>query len=508
MRKPRPPTPTDRRAIIYSRVSTQRQSEEGVSLDAQEERCRDYCRLHGLEVVAVLREEGVSGFSVPLAQRPEGRRLVAMLAAGEATHVVAYSLSRIFRSAIEAQTLTRDWDAAGYSTHLLDFGGQAIDTRSAAGRMIFGVLATMGQFERDVTAERVTLALDRIASTGRKPTGPLYGYRRQDKALVPHEPEASEVRRMFRAIAKGQSLFAVAQDLNRRRVPTPRRSRDWSITGVRQILRRVDYTGRIVVGGEAVKASHKALVTLSLWREVQAILDGRYRLMHGRQPHHYAVLFRCGACGRVCRPQIVTRRGRTTVHVVCTQLAAVPAEERHPMYWYREDALMLAVWDDVAAVFSGDRIARAVERAAARSLREDKRAAGLRDRLEVVEGELARLVTLAARGTVASDVIDAQARPLTQEREDLLARLAATEPPEGLAEWQRLARETDAAALVARVQSWPVEQQLAWLRGIYECLELRGRELVLRYLGGMLPERVVPLGWIKARPEVDEGMRR
>lgn len=178
------------------------------------------------------------------------------------------------------------------------------------------------------------------------------------------------------------------------------------------------------------------------------------------------------------------------------------------MYWYREDALMLAVWADVAAVFGGDRISRAVQQASARSVREDKRAAGLRDRLEVVEGDLSRLVTLAARGTVASDVIDAQARPLTQEREDLLARLAAAEPPEGLAEWSRLARETDAAALVARVQSWPVEQQLAWLRGLYECLELRGRELVLRYRGGMLPERRVPLPWIKARPEVDEGMRR
>src|SRR3954447_21619476 len=50
-----------RKAIIYCRVSSERQVKEGHGLDGQESRCRKFAQDRGYEVAAVFRDEGVSG---------------------------------------------------------------------------------------------------------------------------------------------------------------------------------------------------------------------------------------------------------------------------------------------------------------------------------------------------------------------------------------------------------------------------------------------------------------
>jgi len=51
------------KAVCYVRVSTEEQAREGVSLEAQEEKLRAYCKMAGLEIIALLREEACLGAS-------------------------------------------------------------------------------------------------------------------------------------------------------------------------------------------------------------------------------------------------------------------------------------------------------------------------------------------------------------------------------------------------------------------------------------------------------------
>jgi DNA invertase Pin-like site-specific DNA recombinase len=152
-------------AVLYIRVSTADQAEHGVSLDAQAERLMAYAKAAGLSVTAVLREEGVSG-TVPLADRPEGSTLARMIEAGEVRHVVALKLDRLFRSAVDALRTTEEWDRKGVAVHLVDMGGQSLNTGSAMGRMMLTMLAGFAQFERDLTAERTVAALAHKRSSG------------------------------------------------------------------------------------------------------------------------------------------------------------------------------------------------------------------------------------------------------------------------------------------------------------------------------------------------------
>src|ERR1700677_2248069 len=140
MKKPNEPT---NQAVGYIRVSTLDQSRNGVSLEAQEERLRAYCTAAGLHLVALIREDGVSA-SIPLADRPQGAELLAAMKNGVA-HVVTLKLDRLFRDAEDALRQTRAWDKAGVALHLVDMGGQSINTASAMGRMMLTMMAAFAE---------------------------------------------------------------------------------------------------------------------------------------------------------------------------------------------------------------------------------------------------------------------------------------------------------------------------------------------------------------------------
>ena len=75
------------RALAYVRVSSQRQVDEGVSIEAQIKRIKEYARYKGLEISDrdIIIEEGVSG-GVPIWERPAGRHLKTRLKTGRYPH--------------------------------------------------------------------------------------------------------------------------------------------------------------------------------------------------------------------------------------------------------------------------------------------------------------------------------------------------------------------------------------------------------------------------------------
>jgi len=146
------------KAVCYVRVSTEEQVRGRVSLAAQEERLAVYCRKTGLDIVEEIREEGVSG-AKPLAARPGGERLLALLAKKKAKHVVALKLDRLFRDAEDALRQTKAWDKAEIALHLVDMEGQILNTATAMGRFFLNMMAAFAELERNLIAERTAAAL-------------------------------------------------------------------------------------------------------------------------------------------------------------------------------------------------------------------------------------------------------------------------------------------------------------------------------------------------------------
>jgi len=175
-RRPKKATDTGK-AVLYIRVSSEEQAREGVSLDAQEATLRAYCTMRGLDVVDVAIDAGVSA-GKPLADRPAGASLLRAVRTGEAGAVVALKLDRLFRSAADCLDVVAGWDKAGVALHLVDLGGQSVDTSSAMGRFFLTVMAGAAELERNLGGERTSAAKAHKASRGEFNGGRApYGYR-------------------------------------------------------------------------------------------------------------------------------------------------------------------------------------------------------------------------------------------------------------------------------------------------------------------------------------------
>ena len=187
-------------------------------MDAQEEKIRLYCETYGLDLVEVIRERAVTG-KLKLNKRPEGTRISQLVAAG-VCHIVALKLDRLFRNAVDALSHVEEWEQAGISLHLVDMGGQSVNTGSSMGKMLITMLAGFAEFERNMIAERTTAALNYKKAHGEVYNHVPFGFQAQDGNLVPDATEQAVIARMATLREQGTSYNEIANTLNADRVPT------------------------------------------------------------------------------------------------------------------------------------------------------------------------------------------------------------------------------------------------------------------------------------------------
>ncbi len=223
------------KAIGYVRVSTQGQAEDGVSLDAQEAKVRSWADLNGAEVV-IFRDEGISG------KRSDNRPgLVAALdAVGRGDALIVYSLSRLSRSTKDTLTIA---DALAKKEADLVSLSEKIDTTTAAGKMVFRMLAVLSEFERDQISDRTRFALAHKKANGEKTGGSVpYGYHVRKGKLYPVPAEQEAVRLILDLHRKGESLRDIGRQLEDAGITRKNGSRAWHPQSVLRIIEREQKT--------------------------------------------------------------------------------------------------------------------------------------------------------------------------------------------------------------------------------------------------------------------------
>jgi len=199
------------RTVVYCRVSTDKQADRGVSLDAQQAKAKAYAELYDLDIVDVVIDAAASAKTLA---RPGLERALGLLKAGKADALLVVKLDRLTRSVADLGKLVERYFAPGKAA-LLSVGEQ-IDTRSAAGRLVLNVLASVSQWEREAIGERTSAALQYKASQGEYTGGDVpYGFRLAacGERLEPKPREQILLAQARRLRRKGLSLRAVAREL-------------------------------------------------------------------------------------------------------------------------------------------------------------------------------------------------------------------------------------------------------------------------------------------------------
>jgi DNA invertase Pin-like site-specific DNA recombinase len=224
-------------AVLYIRVSTDEQADHGSSLAAQEAKLRAYCELRELEIVDVVCDAGVSA-AKPLAGREGGKRVLELVQRKKATAVVAFKLDRLFRNCADCLTTTAQWDKTGIALHLVDMGGQTLDTSSAMGRFFLTVMAGAAELERGLVIERTTAAMAHKRALGHRVGDIPYGYQLGDdgKTLQAHDGEQALIDAVRSARNRGLSQRGILAELTRQGFTT-RKGTPLALTQVQRIMK-------------------------------------------------------------------------------------------------------------------------------------------------------------------------------------------------------------------------------------------------------------------------------
>jgi len=224
-------------AIGYIRVSTDEQAREGVSLAAQEARIRAYAVAKDLNLVEVVRDEGLSGKGL---DRPGVQRLIAACQAGDVGAVIVVKLDRLTRRTRHLLTLVEDlFLARGIELHSVS---ESLDTSTPHGRFVVTLLGGLAQMEREMTADRTRRALAWMRENSQPTSHPPLGFQSNGKRhhMVPVPDELAVVRRILELWRTGLSYRATAARLNREGLPTKRGAR-WHASTVQKVVDRREW---------------------------------------------------------------------------------------------------------------------------------------------------------------------------------------------------------------------------------------------------------------------------
>ena len=142
-----PVTPAPR-ALGYVRVSTDKQADLGVSLDAQAVKVRAMAAVQDATLIDVITDAGASAKTL---QRPGLARLLSLVRAGQVDVVIVAKLDRLTRSVRDLADLLDLFGKHGVS---LVSVAESLDTGTAAGRLVLNVMASVSQWEREAIGER------------------------------------------------------------------------------------------------------------------------------------------------------------------------------------------------------------------------------------------------------------------------------------------------------------------------------------------------------------------
>lgn len=255
---------TGERALIIARQS--RTIGETVSLDDQVAHCQRWCDEHGYRVVGTVQMPNTRGWKEQRADHDEARRLAADKAVDV---VVGYDISRVARSVRILETFVHDLDKHKVR---LELASQPW-ANTPIMRQIFGAVSELETSQKRERQQDLWfyLQVHRGRWHGREP----YGYVRAGSTIIPKDDEAAVVAIIFDLALTGMGCAKIAQELNRRGIPSQSGGPWWHQTVLRMVRNPV-YAGgaggkhgvRFPPDGEVW---HPPLIERATWERVQAI---------------------------------------------------------------------------------------------------------------------------------------------------------------------------------------------------------------------------------------------
>lgn len=282
---------TSEQTVLYARVSSREQAEEGFSIPAQRQLLRSYAQREGLSILIEFSDDetakstGRTGFGHMLAffnEHPEVR------------HLIVEKVDRLTRNFEDYGALKR----LGLTMHFVKEGTVLHPQAHSSVRLFTGMRVLMAEHYIENLSEEVKKGMHEKAAEGGWPTWAPLGYRntRSPEGIEPDPEKAPLVVELFESAATGAYSQLDLAKLARRIGLRGRRGKQIAKSNISILLQNPVYTGTFIWGGKTYFGKYTPLITEALFQEVQDVLANRTR---PRGKHHtftYTGLLRCATC--------------------------------------------------------------------------------------------------------------------------------------------------------------------------------------------------------------------
>lgn len=402
------------RCYAYTRVSTAKQGEKGVSLQEQRAAIEQYASRRSIQIVEFFEERVTAAKQ----GRPIFNRMLKKLRAGAADGVIIHKIDRSARN-------LRDWAALGDlmdSGVAVHFANESVDLRSRGGRLSADIQAVVAaDYVRNLREETLKGIYGRLkqglfpfcAPLGYLNTGP-------GQLKVPDPERAPHIRDAFELYASGRhALDSLVTEMHRRGLRNRSGGRVCR-TALSSVLNNRFYTGTILIHttGETFEGKHEPIISRALFARVRNRLQGRAHVDRWKHEFTLRGLFHCSLCNHV----LVGERQKGHVYYRCHTKDC-------PTKGFREEHLegaLFAAWAPIAATQAEkallmERLQLAADSTRARA---SERRSTLQTQLAAIRSRRERLVDALVDGLLDRATFDERLKALTSDEENARAVIA------------------------------------------------------------------------------------
>jgi DNA invertase Pin-like site-specific DNA recombinase len=197
------------KGIGYVRVSTLEQAREGISLEHQRAKIKSYCVLHDIELVGIIEDAGKSGKNL---NREGICALMEQIKNRQINAVIVYKMDRLSRRVIDTLNLIELMKKHDIEFHAIT---DAIDTKTATGKFVLNIMASLAQMERDLISERTKDALSMKIAKHERVGSVRYGFNlgADGKTLVEDSEQQKAIKTMHDLHRNGCSYRTICAEL-------------------------------------------------------------------------------------------------------------------------------------------------------------------------------------------------------------------------------------------------------------------------------------------------------
>lgn len=232
---------------IYSRVSTEEQAKEGLSVEAQIDKCEAFCKARGWNIYKIYKDAGYSAGSL---NRPSLELLLRDAKEKKFNIILVYKIDRFSRRLRDLILVLEE-----LKQEKINFTSvtEQIDTTSAMGEAFFQIIGVFAQLERSMVKERVELSFERKIKLGESFSRAPFGYVYHNKKLIPDPENCEKIKEIFEMCVYGVSYKEICNKFN------------ISSSTFYQIIRNPVYIGKIKYRGKLYLGKHKAIIKKELF---------------------------------------------------------------------------------------------------------------------------------------------------------------------------------------------------------------------------------------------------